>query len=148
MSRSGRVQFRGRGCSRDDPNFNVQIEVQCLISACFMVRRSALERIAGFDEAFNPVEYEDIDLCYKIRSNGLRALYEPEVEMYHFESVTTAGTATLPNTYLIIKHGLLFKERWHHMFEKEDGPSDDETRWRQLNTPEFDEVGELPLVAN
>jgi GT2 family glycosyltransferase len=143
---SGRVKFMGRGEPRDAPEHNRGREVQCLISACFMVSRAVIDEAGGFDEAFNPVEYEDFDLCYRARSAGYVVLYEPSVEMYHFESVTTAGTAALPNTYLIIKNGLLFKRRWRHMFEHENGPRDEETKWRQVETRDFDSVGALPAV--
>lgn len=146
VSPTGRIQFMGRGEGREDRRFNHEREVQCLISACFLVRRSALVEAGGFDEAYNPVEYEDLDLCYKIRETGQRCVYVPSVEMYHFESVTTAGTPSLPNTRLIISHGLLFKERWRHMFEKEDGPPDRETQWRNVPTRTWDEVGDLPIV--
>lgn len=146
ISPRGRVQFRGRGESREDTRFNREGNVQCLISACFMVRRQAFEEAGGFDEAFNPVEYEDFDLCYRLRDMGYRAVYVPSVEMYHFESVTTAGTAGLPNTYLIIKHGLLFKARWRRMFAQEDGPAEEETRWRKVETRGLDEIAELPAT--
>lgn len=146
VSRSGRVQFIGRGEARDNARFNKKREVQCFISACFMVRRPVLEQVGGFDEAFNPVEYEDIDLCYRVRSKGHKIIYLPSVEMYHFESVTTTGTPALPNTYLIIKHGLLFKKRWKHMFEKENGPPDEETKWRNIQTRDLASVGELPVL--
>jgi GT2 family glycosyltransferase len=146
VSPNGRIQFMGRGEARNDERFNVEREVQCLISACFLVARPALEAAGGFDEAFNPVEYEDLDLCYRIRASGQRCRYVPTVEMYHFESVTTAGTPSLPNTRLIIEHGLLFKKRWRHMFEREGGPPDEETRWREVPTRRWDEVGELPIV--
>jgi GT2 family glycosyltransferase len=146
ISRSGRVLFRGRGESKDDSRFNRREEVQCLISACFMARKSVLNEVGGFDEAFNPVQFEDFDLCYRIRSKGHKVVYEPSVEMYHFESTTTAGTPTLPNTGVIVRHGLLFKKRWKHMFEREDGPADDETRWRKIKLPSFESVGELPVI--
>ncbi len=146
VSPSGRVQFTGRGEPRDDPRFNAARDVQCLISACCLARRDALERAGGFDEAFNPVEFEDIDLCYRLRAQGGRILYEPTAEMYHFESVTTAGTPALPNTYLIVKHGLLFKKRWRAMFEQENGPPDEETRWRRIDSVPFGSIGALPVV--
>jgi GT2 family glycosyltransferase len=111
-----------------------------------MVSRTAFDNAGGFDEAFNPVEFEDFDLCYRIREAGLRVVYVPSVEMYHLESVTTAGTESLPNTYLIIKHGLLFKERWQHMFAGEDGPDDDETPWRKLVLPDLEELAEPPVL--
>jgi GT2 family glycosyltransferase len=147
ISRTGRVLFRGRGQSREDPRFNRKQEVQCLISACFMVRRDLFDAAGGFDEAFNPVEFEDFDLCYRIRSRGHRAIYDPGVEMYHFESVTTAGTSSLPNTGLIIRHGLLFKKRWQHLFAHENGPADEETKWRRLRIGKLEEVETLPVIA-
>ena len=146
ISPSGRVQFRGRGAARDNPQFAEKLEVQCLISACFMLKREAFEEANGFDEAFNPVEYEDFDLCYRIRSSGHRVLYEPSVEMYHFESVTTNGTPSLPNTYIIIKHGLKFKERWRHMFETENGPPDKETKWLKLPARKLEDLNDMPLM--
>jgi GT2 family glycosyltransferase len=146
ISRSGRVLFRGRGEPRDDPRFQAKEDVQCLISACFMIRRNVFEEAGGFDEDFNPVEYEDFDLCYRARSRGHRVVYDPAAEMYHFESVTTAGTPALPNTGLIIRHGLLFKQRWRHMFEHEQGPADPETQWRQLRVGKLMDTTWLPVV--
>ncbi len=135
VSRSGRVQFRGRGRPRELPEFNRRRDVQCLISACFLFRRSLYERMGGLDEAFNPIEFEDLDFCYRARSAGGRCIYEPAVEVHHWESITSEGTPKLPNKYLIIKHGMLFKERWRHMFEKEDGPPDSECKWVPITMP-------------
>ncbi|MCK5850354.1 MAG: glycosyltransferase family 2 protein [Kiritimatiellae bacterium] len=146
ISPSGRIQFTGRGEQRDDPLFNTECEMQCLISACFMLKRSVMTDTGGFDEAFNPVEYEDIDLCYNAREKGYKIFYTPSAEMYHFESVTTAGTPALPNTYLIIKNGVLFKKRWKHMFENENGPSDKETLWRDSKTYTLDDIEDLPTI--
>jgi GT2 family glycosyltransferase len=138
ISRTGRVQFRGRGCERDDPKFAERTQVQCLISACFMFPRSLYEEIGGMDEAFNPIEFEDFDWVYRAREAGYRALYDPSVEMYHWESITSDGTERLPNTYLIVKHGVLFKKRWRHMFAVEDGPADEDCRWERIEVPSLE----------
>ena len=148
VSPTGRVQFRGRGRERYDPAFTTATETQALISACVMVRKELLDELGGFDEAFNPVEYEDIDLCYRIRAAGYQTWFEPAAEMYHFESVTTTGTPSLPNTYLIIKHGLRFKKRWRAMFEKEAGPDDDDTQWQTIHTPPLDAIPDPPIIDN
>ena len=132
ISPNGRVKFRGRGERRDARGYNHRREVQCLISACFLFPRALYEEIGGLDEAFNPIEFEDFDFCYRAREAGWRCIYEPSVEMYHWESITSEGTRRLPNTYLIVKHGMLFKERWHHMFEKEDGPPDEACQWEPI----------------
>jgi GT2 family glycosyltransferase len=146
VTRSGRIQFIGRGEDRNDPLYNSRREVQCLISACCMTKKSVLDKVGGFDEAFNPVEYEDIDLCYRMRSQGYCIFYNPAAEMYHFESVTTEGTPTLPNTYLIIRHNLIFKKRWKHMFEKEQGPPEDAARWRRIPSRRLSEIGNLEII--
>lgn len=142
---TGRVVFMGRGEPCDQPEFNRACDVQCCISACCMLPRRAFEAVGGFDEWFNPVEYEDIDLCYRLRGRGWRIRYLPEVEMYHFENVTTQGTARLPNAYLIIRNGLRFKQRWRVMFAAENGPPDTAARWRRLDVPPFDDRAELPV---
>lgn len=146
ISRTGRVLFRGRGEPGDRPAWNEPGEVQCLISACWVGHTEVLREAGGFDEAFNPVQFEDFDLCYRLKERGGRLWYEPAVEMYHLESVTTQGTPTLANAEIVIRHGLLFKKRWKHLFEKEDGPADAETRWRKVELPPLEELGDLPLV--
>lgn len=138
VSRSGRIQFRGRGEPRDDPLYSKRKEVQTLISACFLFPRSLYEEIGGLDEAFSPVQFEDFDFCYRAREKGYHCLYVPEAEMQHWESVTSDGTAALPNTYLIVKNGLKFKKRWRHMFAAENGPKDSDCRWRVIEAPGLD----------
>ena len=146
ISPSGRVQFRGRGEPRTDERFGRPVEVQCLISACCMARAAAVRTAGGFDEAFNPVQFEDFDLCYRLRAAGGRAFYVPGIEMYHFESVTTQGTSTISNASVVVRNGLCFKQRWRHVFEHEGGPPDAECKWRQGCLPRFEQIGELPLV--
>lgn len=147
VSRSGRVQFRGRGARRLDPEFNRSGEAQAAISACCAVRRSVLDDVGGFDEIYNPVEFEDIDLCYKIRQASHAVWYVHDAEMYHFENVTTEGTPSLPNTYLIVKHGMIFKRRWRNMFENENGPDDAECQWNKSIHPRaLADIGELEIL--
>jgi GT2 family glycosyltransferase len=138
ISKSGRVLFQGRGEARDAPEYEVQRDVQCLISACWIFRRSLYAEIGGLDEIYNPIQYEDFDLCYRARSHGHRVVYTPDPVIHHWESITSDGTPKLNNRYVIIKNGMRFKERWRSMFEHEDGPSDDETRWQFMDMPSPD----------
>lgn len=145
VSVGGRVQYLGRGAARDDPRFNQPRAVQCVISACILLKRALIDAVGPLDEAYNPVQFEDIDYCYRARSQGWKVLYEPSVEMYHFENVTTDGSADLNFKYLTIKNGLLFKRRWQFMFAQEGGPRDEETRWQEIERKGVEEVGELPV---
>jgi GT2 family glycosyltransferase len=145
ISRRGHVCFKGRGEAIDTPEFNRQYEVQSLISACLMIPAELISEYGGFDEAFHPVQFEDFDLCYRLREAGLKAVYTPEVEMYHFESVTTQGTPTVRNQAVVIRNGLLFQKRWRHMFINEDGPPEEACRWKDIPPVSFNDIPELPV---
>ncbi len=146
ISKRGHVCFRGRGEPRDTPKFNRLETVQCLISACLLIPAKLIQKHGGFDEAFHPVQFEDFDLVYRLREVGWGALYNPAVEMYHFESVTTQGTPSVRNAAVVIRNGLLFQKRWRHIFEHEDGPSETECSWIKIEPVPFDSIGELPVI--
>ena len=142
VTQGGRVVFRGRGRPRNDPEFNSPRDCQTLISATWMMSADVAKKTGPLDERFSPVQFEDIDYCYRIRELGYSCRYEPSVEMYHFENVTTGRTGTLNYPYLTVKNGLKFKEKWSHRFSKEDGPRDDEWAWAQVKTVRLEDVPE------
>ena len=146
ISPNGRVQYRGRGEPIDTPEFHEPREVQCLISACWLMRREITDTLGGLDEVYNPVQFEDFDLCYRAREHGWKVLYEPGAEMYHFENTTTDGSVDVKFRYVTIRNGLEFKRRWRHMFEQEGGPPDEECRWEQLETRPLERTGTPPMV--
>ncbi len=143
---TGWVHFLGRGEPRDAPAFNQPREVQCLISACWMMPRRLYDELGPLDEGFNPLQFEDIDYCYRARHAGYRVLYLPTVEMYHCENVTSGDTPTINYRYVTIKNGLRFKKRWRAMFEKENGPSDAEFHWADIAKRDISELGELEMT--
>ena len=132
ISRAGHVCFVGRG-EPFGPAYAAAREVQCLISACLMIRRSLYLEYGGFDEIFNPVQFEDFDLCDKFRERGWQAWYEPAARMYHHESTTTAGSPTIRNAAVVVRNGLKFQRKWRHLFSQENGPSEEACRWRKLS---------------
>ncbi len=146
ISRGGRVQYRGRGSAIDDPRWNEPAEVQCLISACWLMKRQVVEQVGGLDEAFNPAQFEDFDLCYRARQAGWRVMYEPTVELYHFENVTTDGSPDVKFRYVTMKNWVEFKRRWRSMYEQEDGPDDSECQWAALETRPLERTGVPPMV--
>ena len=145
ISSTGRVSFLGRGQARETPACNRLAPVQCLISACLLARAEAVRDAGGFDESYNPVQFEDFDLCYRMRAGGALALYQPAVEMYHFESTTTQGTASLHNPAVVVRNGLTFKRRWRPLFSAENGPEPETRRWRHVVLPPPQTVAPLPV---
>ena len=147
ISQRGHVCFLGRGEPRETPAFNQTRAVQCLISACLLIPAALLRQHGGFDEAFHPVQFEDFDLCYRLRAAGYQAVYTPAVEMYHLESVTTQGTPTVRNAAVVVRNGLLFQKRWRARFAHEEGPAEEACRWRRIEPVPFDAIGALPLIG-
>lgn len=146
ISRSGRVKYLGRGEPRDDPQHNQRGEMQCLISACWLMKAEVPQQIGGLDEVFNPAQFEDFDFCYRAREAGWRILYEPSAEMYHYESVTTDDSPDVNYKYITIRNGMEFKRRWRKMFSREDGPPDEECRWEELETRPIEQTGVPPIM--
>ncbi len=68
-----------------------QREWSMLTGAVFATRRSVLQAVDGFDEIFS-LEFNDVDLCLKIRAAGYRIVYTPFAEMTHSEKASRAET--------------------------------------------------------
>lgn len=51
-------------------------------------RRSMLEQLGGFDEAYSPFYWEDADLGYRAWKRGWKSLYQPDSTVYHQHSAS------------------------------------------------------------
>lgn len=63
----------------------VNREVSGVTGACMAMRREVYEEVGGFSEDL-PNNFNDVDLCYKIRAVGKRIVWLSDVRAYHFES--------------------------------------------------------------
>ncbi len=77
----------GRG-EVDRGQYDKARDVSFVTGAALAMRREVGRSLGFFDEAFFPVYYEDVDLCWRTRDQGLRVLYQPEAMALHKESVT------------------------------------------------------------
>lgn len=65
----------------------VNREVTGVTAACAAMRRDTFFAIGGFSETL-PGNFNDVDLCYKVRAAGLRTLFIATSELHHYESQT------------------------------------------------------------
>jgi GT2 family glycosyltransferase len=56
-------------------------------AACLLVHRELYLAVGGFDEQL-AVAYNDVDFCLKLRQRGLRIVWTPLAELYHYESAS------------------------------------------------------------
>ena len=71
------------------------LEPPFLFGANTVFRRSALEKSGFYDEAFRN-NYEDVDICARLKKAGYALAYEPRAVAYHLRE---DSTLTLLNTY-------------------------------------------------
>lgn len=96
-----------KGMPRDFAPATVARAVPGVTGACMMMRKDLFESVGGFTEDYVIGDYEDSDLCLKVRSTGHEIRYVPDVELYHLErqSITrnagyTRGVAAHYNRWL------------------------------------------------
>ncbi len=140
VSKSGKIQFIGRGEKADSKNLNVEYFCQCAISACLLINGEAAKLVGLLDTEFSPVQFEDLDYCYRLREKDYKILYYPKSSLYHLENITTDGSEDLNYRYLTIKNGLKFKDKWRHIFIEEEGPLDAEISWLDIPKFSLDEI--------
>lgn len=145
LSPQGRVAYLGRGGERNSIVHPQQI--QAAISACWMMPRAIYERLGGLDEIYSPVQYEDLDYCYRARAAGFEVWTNPAVELFHFEHTTTAGSDDVNFRYVTSRNAITFKKRWKSTFERETGMEPASFAWRQLPKYGIEEIQWEDLIA-
>lgn len=83
----------------------VHREWSIVTGALFATRKSVLEIVNGFDERFS-LEFNDVDLCLRLRMLGYRIVYTPFAELIHYEKASR-GEVLPPGSELA-----LFWKRW------------------------------------
>ena len=78
-----------RGFGRDFPGyFNNALlpgNYLALTGACLLTRRDAFEAVGGLCPQL-PINFNDVDYCFKLHRAGYRNVFTPDAELLHFES--------------------------------------------------------------
>jgi len=116
---NGRSFQQGKGGIQPDRHFarGVHIVDYCS-AACLLVGRDTFTRHGGFDPIFEPAYFEDADLCFRLRANGLYTYYASDVSVYHEENATSAVLWSHDEILAILKgNSLKFQQRWSTYLE-------------------------------
>lgn len=60
-------------------------DLSAVTAACMMVRKTLYEELGGLTEEL-AVAFNDIDFCLRVREAGYLIVYDPYVQLYHYES--------------------------------------------------------------
>ena len=80
----------------------------------WVVRRACTDAVGLLDEAFAPTEWDEIDLCFRVRQAGWRVAthgYE-RLGAYRHLGSTTVGVPSEQYKQRVLRNGRLFHERW------------------------------------
>lgn len=88
-------------------------EMPAVTGACMLLRREDFDRIGGWDTGYLIGDFEDSDLCFKLRQIGLIPAYMPEVELTHLErqSFKLLGSDEF-RTRVVIFNAVRHQQRW------------------------------------
>ncbi len=65
---------------------SIQQNLSAVTAACMIVKRSLYEKLGGLEEKKLKVAFNDVDFCLRARDKGYLVVYNPYVELYHYES--------------------------------------------------------------
>jgi GT2 family glycosyltransferase len=74
-----------KGIHRDLPAANVARPVPAVTAACLLTSSDLYRELGGLRSIYIQGDYEDSDLCLRLRKAGYETWYLPEVELYHLE---------------------------------------------------------------
>jgi O-antigen biosynthesis protein len=65
---------------------NIIQEFSAVTAACMLIEKDIFVRAGKFDEVNLAINYNDIDLCLKVKKLGYKIVWTPYAELYHHES--------------------------------------------------------------
>lgn len=80
-------RYRGRNSRAYFNTIQLTQDYSAVTAACLMVGKRLYDAVGGMDESL-PVDYNDVDFCLRVRAAHQLVVYEPLVELYHYESVS------------------------------------------------------------
>jgi len=111
----------------DDPGYFGFIDVirnySAVTAAAMMMRKPVFEQCGGFDEEL-AVDYNDVDLCLRLREKGFLTVYTPFAELYHLES------ASRGHRRVGRSEAQLMLKRWRTVIKNDPYYSPHLTLWR------------------
>jgi GT2 family glycosyltransferase len=111
----GWVAHAGAGLPADSPSYAHARDVDYASANGLLVKREAWDKVGGLDERYFPAYYEDVDLCLALVSHGYRVVYEPEAELRHLESQSTAAPF---RGFLLVRNRAQLVAKWGALLQQ------------------------------
>ena len=94
------------------PEGDTLLPALAITGACMVMRRSLAQEFGGFDESYIIGDFEDSDLCLKLRERNLTCAVDLAARLYHLERQSQAGTQNLWRMNLTVYNAWVHERRW------------------------------------
>jgi GT2 family glycosyltransferase len=81
-------------------------------AACMMISKKTFNEVGGFDEKELKIAFNDVDLCLKVKKTGLYIVYNPFVQLYHYESLSRGKVFDKEEMKRHLHEVNIIKSRW------------------------------------
>lgn len=100
-----------------DPHKSLTV-LPAVTGACMLLRRVDFDRVGGWDTGYLIGDFEDSDLCLKLRDGGQHVAYLPQVQLTHLErqSMTALGSDEF-RIRVTLWNALRHQSRWQSLIE-------------------------------
>lgn len=98
---------------------SVQQDLSAVTAACMMVKRSVYDQVGGFNEQLK-IAFNDVDFCLRVRSKGYLVVFDPYVELYHYESKTRGAEDSKQKILRFKRESDFMKKQWADLLESGD----------------------------
>ena len=93
--------------------------ITAVTAACMITKREIFEKVGYMNEELE-VAFNDIDFCLKIRKAGYDIIYNPYIELWHYES-KTRGEENTPEKVKRFNNEIdIFKKYWQKELDNGD----------------------------
>lgn len=117
--KDGDSMHYGWGRSPEDKQFNFAREVDYCPGASFLIRKELFDQLGGLDRRYAPAYYEDVDLCFGVRSLGYKVVYQPLSRVIHHEGITLGTNVNTGFKRFQVINREKFYEKWRDRLERE-----------------------------
>jgi GT2 family glycosyltransferase len=95
------------------------VEVEAATAACLMLRRERFEALGGFSTVFVVGDFEDSDLCLRLRQQGLGIYVDRDAVFYHLErqSVGYGDSDDRLKMKVVAANAFTHHQRWTSVIE-------------------------------
>ena len=83
-----------------------------ITGACMLMERSLALELGGFDESYIIGDFEDSDLCLRLRQRGLRCAVDQDVKMHHLERKSQVAPSQNWRMNLTLYNAWVHERRW------------------------------------